>query len=201
LTDAPEVLARTVIPEGKVFIEAGKECGRAYFIQKGKVRAFVMDGDNKIEVACYGPGTLIGEICLVLNEPMKMNYEAVVSTTVAVTTRQDFEKKLTRIDGMVRNTLHQIMHKLNSHDDEAIKNAKERSQIDEKALQLVQGLTHSLPDDKKIEYEDVILPHINNLLKAITAMKDKERHLKQSEILEKKVARIKKEDELKNKDQ
>ncbi len=90
------VLERKVIHTGKVFIKAGEEHARAYLVQSGLIQGFVMEGEDKIVVADYEPGRIIGEVCLMVDEPMTMSYEAVVDTTVVTITRQDFQKKISR---------------------------------------------------------------------------------------------------------
>ena len=88
-----DVLERSCLPEGKIFIREGEENTRAYVIQTGEVSAFFTSEDGrKIEVDRYGPGTIIGEECLVVDTPAKLSYEVVETSTVITLTRQDFQK-------------------------------------------------------------------------------------------------------------
>lgn len=191
MSPAEEVLERSVVHAGKVFIKAGKENSRAYMIQKGMVRSFIIDDGEKIEVERYGPGTVIGEVCLVVDTPLEMSYEAIVDTTVIITTRQDFEKKLNRADKTIKTVINHVMEKLSARDSVAIKNARDAGKIDEETFLLVQGLTAGLPPDKKFQYEEAILPHMNGLVKAVKKLKEKERHLKQENELGEKVSKLK----------
>lgn len=168
-----EVLERKVIHAGKIFIKAGEEHARAYVIQNGLIRAYVFDGETKVEVAEFEPGHIIGETCLMVDEPMTMNYEAVVDTTVITITRQDFQKKLSRIDKDITTILDHVMNKLNFQDLTAIDNAKERAKIDPDAYKMVEALTSGLSNEKKFRYEKAILPHVNNMVKAIKDLKGK----------------------------
>lgn len=175
MAKGPNVLERKVIHAGKEFITAGEENICAYVIQTGHVRGFVMDGKEKIEVDTHGPGTIIGEVCLMLDEPIKINYEAIVDTTVVTITRQDFGKKLARVDGTIRTILNHLMNKLLAQDNVAIDKARKRAQIDEQAFQIVRSLTAGLDDVRRRKYEDKILPHVNALVKAIKEVKKGER--------------------------
>lgn len=193
MANASDVLERKVIHAGKVFIKAGEENSRAYIIQQGRVSAFVMRGDKRVEVAQHGPGTIIGEVCLALDDPIQMNFEALVDTTVVTITRQDFEKKLSRADQTIKKLFSQVIKKLHAQDGTAIQDADEKAKIDGDAIKLVQGLIAGLPPDKKFQYEKALLPHLNGLIKEIKNLKKGERHQAQAAAVEDKVAALKQE--------
>lgn len=172
MSKAPPVLERKVIHTGNVFIKAGEENSRAYMIQTGKVRAFFMQDDRKIEVAQYGPGTIIGEICLVMDEPITISYEALVDTTVAMITRQDFQKKLQRVDKTVVTIIDELVKKLIAQDREDFDRALKNSEIDPDAQKFVQALVHGLAPGKKDMYETTLTPHMNRLIRAIKELKE-----------------------------
>lgn len=165
------VLERQVIHAGKTFIRAGEEHARAYVVQNGLIRSYVMEGDQRIDVCEYEPGRIIGETCLMVDEPMNMTYEAVVDTTVITITRQDFQKKIARIDQDIATILDHVMNKLNYHDLNSIEKAKKRAEIDGDAFAMVDALTAGLEQEKKHLYENAILPHVNALIKAIKEIK------------------------------
>ncbi len=191
MSKGADVLERKVIHAGKVFIKIGEENNHAYLIQQGKISAFVMRDGQRIEVGEYGPGTIIGEVCLALDAPIKMNFEAVVDTTVVTITRQDFEKKLSKVDKTVRNIFGEVIKKLYAQDDIAIGIAGEKARIDDDAIKLVSALLANLPPDKKFRYEKAILPHLNGLIKEIKNLKGVQRRQEQAEAVEEKVSKIK----------
>ena len=168
---AAEVMERSVIHAGKVFIKEFEENMRAYVIQTGKVRAFKMVGDNKVVVQEYGPNTIIGETCLLLDDPITMSYEAMCDTTVVTITRQDFEKRLHKCDKTIQTILQHLMTKLQTQAQSSQNEAVSASEVDETAFQLVQGMIRGMPDDKKRQYELAMLPHINGLIKSIKRLK------------------------------
>ena len=169
----PDVLERSCLPAGKVFIRAGEENARAYIIQNGEISAFTMEDDEKIEVERFGPGTMIGEQSLIIAEPAKLSYEALVATTVVVITRQDFEKRLIKAGKSVKAVVDHAVSKLAYYEDLEMKKALDRTEIDDSARTLVQGLLTGLSEDKKIKYEKAMLPHINGLIKEIKEIKKK----------------------------
>jgi CRP-like cAMP-binding protein len=190
-----DVLERKVIHTGKVFITEGEDNKCAYLIQAGKVRSFVTRNEEKIEVEEYGPGTIIGEVCLVIDEPSKMSFEAVTDTTVVTITRQDFDNRLMRVDSGVKNILNQIVSKLYKQEDGSIEDALENAELDDDAIKIVQALINDLPTDKRYLYEKAILPHLNGLIKAIKKIKDAQRHEEQKAVVDKKVKKIKDQEE------
>jgi CRP-like cAMP-binding protein len=169
--NAPSILERKVIHAGKTFIRAGQEHGRAYVVQNGLVRAYVMDGEEKVVVAEYEPGRIICENCLMVDEPVAMNFEAVTDTTVITVTRDEFRKRISRMDKDIMSILEHVMNKLNYMDMSAIEKAREHAEIDEDAYKMLQALTHGVPEDKKHRYEKAMLPHVNGLIKAIKDVK------------------------------
>ncbi|MCB9990651.1 MAG: cyclic nucleotide-binding domain-containing protein [Rhodospirillales bacterium] len=191
MAQGTDVLERKVIHAGKIFIKAGEENSRAYVIQQGSVRAFIEKDGEKVQVARHGPGTIIGETCLALDEPIQMSYEALVDTTVVTVTRQDFQKKLTRVDQMVKRVFNQVLNKLYEQDTTAIEEAGEKAEIDDDAIKIVQGLLATLPPDKQHQYEKAILPHLNALIKEIKGLKTAQRHEAQQDAVDEKIAQLK----------
>lgn len=174
MNKAADVLERSVIPAGKVFIKAGEENSRAYIIQTGMVFSFTELDGRKVEVERYGPGTIIGETCLMIDTPISLSYETIESSTVVTITRQDFQKRLTRIDKTVVKILNHAVEKIENYEKEHIDSAIRRSEIEEEANILVQNILKSrqLTVADKEHYEKMILPAVNDMIKAIKKFKD-----------------------------
>ncbi len=166
-----DVLERSCLPAGKVFIKEGEESARAYMVQVGEVRAFTMDGDCKVEIERLGAGSIIGERNLAVDEPATISYEAIVSTTVIVITRQEFQKLLSKADKTIETVLSHAIEKIRDYERLSRTKAIKNSQIDDTAHALVQNFISSVPDDKKNQYEEAILPHVNNMITAIKNIK------------------------------
>ena len=89
-----QVMERSVLHAGKVFIKENEEHSRAYIIQTGKIRSFKTTDGKKIPIKEYGPNTIIGESNLLEDKMADKSYEALTNTTVITITRQDFEKRI-----------------------------------------------------------------------------------------------------------
>jgi CRP/FNR family cyclic AMP-dependent transcriptional regulator len=165
------VLERKVIHPGKPFIKAGEEHARAYIVQSGLISAYIIEGNKKIEVSQYGPGRIIGEICLMSDEAMDMNYEALTDTTVVTMTRQEFQKKISKMDRNVWTILEHVMNKLNYQYKSDIGKAKAHNAIDETAQNFVQSLLTKIAPEKRGEYERALTPHVNALLREMRALR------------------------------
>lgn len=174
MSTSEQVLERKVIHAGDVFIKEGQEHARAYLIQTGLIRAFIMENDKKVIVAEYEPGRIIGETCLMVDEPMNMNFEAVEDSVVVTITRQDFQNKIRRINKDIMKILEHVMNKLNYQEMTAIDDAKRKNKVDPDALKMVAALTTGLPEEKKFQYEQAILPHVNAMIKEIKRLKGSE---------------------------
>lgn len=168
-----DVLERSALQAGKVFIREGEDNTRAYVVQDGEVAAYKNKDGKKIEVARYGPGTIIGELNLMIDEESSLSYEALELSTVVSITRQDFQKRLARADKSITTILEHAVNKIKYYENIETIKALKNSEIDETAYQLVQALVTDLPIDKKVQYEDAILPHLNSMIKAIKETKEK----------------------------
>lgn len=173
MSSGTNVLERSVIQAGKVFIRAGEDLSRAYVIQGGEIAAFIMQDDRKIEVARFGPGTIIGEIGLMIDEDATLSYEAITVCTVVTITRQDFQKKLVRADKSIATILEHAVNKITYYERIETTKALVASEVDETALLLLKSLLRDVAIEKKLQYEDTILPHLNGLIKAIKGLKKK----------------------------
>ncbi len=166
------VLERSAIQMGKVFIRAGEEISRAYVIQNGEVSAFTMQDGRKVEVSTFGPGAIIGEMGLVADEVSPLSYEAVTLCTVITVTRQEFQKRLARADKNIATIMEHAVKKIGLYESSATKKALKAAEVDETAYLLMNSLIKGVPYDRKLEYEDAILPPLNDLIKNIKALKN-----------------------------
>jgi len=191
------VLERSVLPAGKVFIEAGEANMRAYLIQNGEVIAYKGKGDDRIEVARYGAGALIGEMNLMMDETPSMSYETVEATTVVTITRQDFQKKLARADKSITTILEFAVKKIVDLENEIhhmqVQKAKEEASAKAKAdaearsaalaadnepdtvniPSFMDMILDGLSDDERTKYENALRPHLTGMLTEVQKLKAK----------------------------
>ena len=176
------ILERNLFHAGKIFIRAGERNSRAHVIQKGTAASYIEKDGEEIEVGRYGPGTIIGEVSLVLDEPVSMSFKALTDVTVVSISRQDFEKKLAVADGTIKTILRHIINKANAQEKQNIETIIDGSARDETAMMLVHAITHGMGEDKKKVYELAITPHINGLVTSIKDAKEKLQQEKAKQI-------------------
>lgn len=154
---------------------------RAYVIQNGEVCAYIMQDNQRVEIARFGPGTIIGEMCLMMDDPITINYEALVTTTVVTVTRQDFQKRLARADKTIKTILDHAVKKIEYYEKLELERALKKPEVvfappvdlplDATAVALVENLIKDLSDEKKTSYREAMLPHINGLISGIKSLK------------------------------
>ncbi len=166
------VLERSVLQAGKVFVEEGEDNFRAFVIQNGEVRAFKTQEGERQEIAEYGPGSIIAEMSLLVDEPQKLSYEATETTTVITITRQDFQKTLSRTDKTIQTVLDHVIKKLSVYENKEIDDAIQTQQMDEQTKQLINGLFRNVSEDRKVQYQKSLGPHINGLITGIKKIKE-----------------------------
>ena len=171
MSQAPNVLERSVFHTGKIFIRAGEANLRAHVIQKGTARSFIEKDGEKIEVARYGPGTIIGEACLIVDDPLDLSYEAVTDLTVISITRQDFEKKLNVADNTIKTILRHIVDKAQVQEKKDIDVAVQGSEQSDIAQGLVHAILAGMSGAKKEAYQVAITPPITALINSIHEVK------------------------------
>ncbi len=165
------VLERRVLEAGKTFIRQDEENARAYVIQTGEVRSFIVQDGEKIEIARLGPGTIIDELCLLIDKPGNVSYEAITSVTVATISRDDFQKKLSKADKTVTTILDHVVKKLTEYQNAERESAVKKADYGDLSRLLVKGLIKDLSPEKKLDYESAMLPHIDGLIKSLEELK------------------------------
>ena len=185
-----KVLERTVFHAGQILIHAGFPHPCAYIVQTGEILAYILHNGKKLEVDRYGPGMLIAESCLMSEDPLTVNYEAITDSTLVSITHQDFQKNLLKADMAVKNVIRHMASKLKRLTAEAITRAEKESHVDEEAFQIVQHLVRNLSLEKKRDYEDAMLPLFNELVLVLRDVQERHRHEEQRQALTRKQAEI-----------
>lgn len=169
------IFERKVLHPGKPFIKADEENARAYVVQSGEVRSYVIEEDGReTDIETFGPGRIVGEISLMSDEPLGINYEAVENTQVIMVTRAEFQKKISKIDDNIATILQHITDKLNAQSLRNIDEARERSRIHPKTSEAFEKLVTGLSENERDKYIRNVLPHMNEMIKAIVDIKDSE---------------------------
>ena len=190
-----DILERKVIHAGKKISSNTEDHHYAYIIQKGLVQAYITDKNKRIEIATYGPDTIIGETNLMLDDPGQVEYEALEDTTVVVIIRQDFEKSLKKVNKVLLSIIKTMMKKLHQYERQSVAEALEEKQTDDKAREIVDHLLREMGPERREKYETILLPHFNVMCRALEDLKTQERHEKQKKDLEGSVSKARGEGE------
>lgn len=170
--DNNEVLDRKTIEAGRIFIHEGDDGYCAYLVQSGRVRVFTMKDEKKIELAQLGPGSIIGEVALILDEPRGASVETIESSVVVTISRDDFEQKLRKSDKTIRGVLKLLSQRLKSQNFEAVRKKELQDSFDDQALALMESFSKKMSEEKRLLFMEEVTPHMNNLIKALKAFKN-----------------------------
>lgn len=95
--------AEKVFRAGETIMTQGEMGACAYFIQEGRVRIVVEKGDGTIlDMGTRGPGSIIGEMAIVDNQPRSATVKSIENTTLLEITKEDFARSVRGANPIVR---------------------------------------------------------------------------------------------------
>ncbi len=189
------ILERVAIHAGKTFIHAGEKNTDSFIIQEGKVCSFIIENGKKLVIDTYSSGSIIAEANLLINEPEALNYEAMIDSTVVKVTRQDFEKKMKKLDSSLFNVISHLVQKLKAYETRWTDKVVKGKQNDMKAMEIVDYLLRDMTSDRRQKYQEILLPHFNIMVKALDELKKEEKDSRKKKALEKSIAKAKEDKE------
>lgn len=88
---------------GEVIMSQGEMGSCAYFIQEGRVRIVVEKADGSfLDMGTRGPGSIIGEMAIVDNQPRSATIESLENCTLLEITKEDFARSVKGANPIVR---------------------------------------------------------------------------------------------------
>jgi EAL domain-containing protein (putative c-di-GMP-specific phosphodiesterase class I) len=95
--------AEKLFKAGEVIMSQGEMGTCAYFIQEGRVKIVVEKADGSIlDMGTRGPGSIIGEMAIVDNQPRSATIESIDSCTLLEITKEDFARSEKGANPIVR---------------------------------------------------------------------------------------------------
>ncbi len=95
--------AEKVFKAGEVIMTQGDAGLCAYFIQEGRVGIVVEKSDGKLlHMGTRGPGSIIGEMAIVDNQPRSATIKSIENCTLLEITKDDFARSVRGADPIVR---------------------------------------------------------------------------------------------------
>lgn len=91
------------IKAGDTILKQGDEGSNAFIIESGSVEILIEKENNLIQsIGTRGPGTIIGEMALVDNNPRTATIKAVEDSVLLEITKNDFERRLGNSDPVIQ---------------------------------------------------------------------------------------------------
>lgn len=178
------ILERKSINAGDILMQPGETHYKAYKVQSGELRAFIIDGSDKLEIDLLGPGAIVGHTNLLDENENMLSYEATIDTTLIILDQNDFRRALSQCDELIKTTMNGLLQKVYDMEIEKIGMIRDEKQIDDKAYEIVSHLLRDMAGERRDRYEDILLPHFNIMCRALEDLKKEERHKKQREHLQ-----------------
>ncbi|MBN1760741.1 MAG: cyclic nucleotide-binding domain-containing protein [Chitinispirillaceae bacterium] len=94
-----------------MFIE-GESSSEMFIIRSGTIRILKQEGQNSVELARLGPGSVLGELSLLDHQPRSATAQVVEDTTVTVIDEELFLRTLKSIPNWLENIIQLVVHRL-----------------------------------------------------------------------------------------
>jgi len=121
-----QVLDRVTFQKGTTIFREGELGNRAYILQLGAVEFFKrVDGDS-ILVGSVGPGSILGEMALIDNQPRMASAVAAKHSVCIIVSEVIFQKKMAALDPFLAGVLRVLVENIRSIQDAKL----ERHEID-----------------------------------------------------------------------
>jgi CRP/FNR family transcriptional regulator, cyclic AMP receptor protein len=107
-----------------MFIE-GDTTTEMYILRSGKVRILKQEGDNAIELAVLGPGSVLGELSLLDHQPRGATGQVIEETTATVIDESLFSKTLALapswLTGIIKMVVKRLRDTMKKTDDDIVR--------------------------------------------------------------------------------
>lgn len=95
--------AEKLFKAGEVIMSQGEMGSCAYFIQEGRVKIVVEKADGSfLDMGTRGPGSIIGEMAIVDNQPRSATIQSLENCTLLEITKEDFARSVKGANPIVR---------------------------------------------------------------------------------------------------
>ncbi len=167
------VLSRDVYYGGQQIMEQGTQAHCAYYIESGRVEVSIKNPEgHSVTIATLGPGDVFGEMALITSEPRSATVSAIESTTVAVISKEDLERRLNNIDDQaIKALLHIIITRLRDANKGQLHHYSTLVDFQNRIAGMMEKATDEIAPERKEAFKNEIEP----LLAQIESVLDKYR--------------------------
>lgn len=162
------VLNRQSFYTGDAILNQGTDAYCAYYIEKGRVKVSVREGDQELKVSELGPGAIFGEMALITKTTRSATVKALEETTVTIITREDVEKRLAKVSDKAIVALLRIMvARLREANMSHIFAYKDFSEFRGRIVELTEKVSSSVEDEKRDAFQKELGPALDNLMNVL----------------------------------
>jgi len=87
---------------GQTLFREGDQGDRAYVVREGRLEVSRRIGSSDVVIAIEGPGTILGEMALIDDQPRSATIRALEPTRLTVVPKEAFQFHLARTDPVIR---------------------------------------------------------------------------------------------------
>ncbi len=163
---------RRFVPKDTLIIEEGEEGSSAYLLLSGTVEVFSPHDGKETVLATLSAGQIFGEMALVFDEKRTASVRAIENCNVIVITREALKHKLSKTDPTIKALVEMLSRRVLTANSSRIKRQKNVEELADGAGVVYQTVLGHLPDDKKQNFQNDVLPKLEAFLKAIKDFKE-----------------------------
>ncbi|MBF0432994.1 MAG: cyclic nucleotide-binding domain-containing protein [Fibrobacteria bacterium] len=100
------------VRKGEIIFKEGDAGAEMYIIKTGRAKILKQEGDKLVEIATVGPGTVVGEMCLLDNEPRSATAIALEPLTIICINKGLLDHTLSKVPDWVRKVIRIVVQRL-----------------------------------------------------------------------------------------
>ncbi len=100
------------LPRGSLMFIEGERSTEMYIIRSGKVRILKQEGENTIELATLGPGSVLGELSLLDRRPRGATAQVVEDLTATIVDEALLQRTVENAPSWLSNVIHVVVKRL-----------------------------------------------------------------------------------------
>src|SRR4051812_33921859 len=101
--------AKKTYKKGDIILREGERGDRAYVLESGSVEILIQRDGALMQIGTRGPGSIIGEMAVVDDQPRTATIRALENCHVLEITREDFSHRVESADPILKMFLSVIM--------------------------------------------------------------------------------------------
>lgn len=94
---------------GEDLVKEGDKGDCAYIVESGNVEILVKRNGQMVQIGSRGPGSIIGEMAMIDDQPRTATVRAIDECEVLEITRNDFARRIDRLDPVLKMVMHVIL--------------------------------------------------------------------------------------------